>query len=202
MAQRRDFVNRRIHSLLGVIPIGIFLIVHLTVNYFAVRGPEAFNEASRFMEELPYLIFLEIVIIYLPILFHAIYGIYIAFQAKTNLNNYGYFRNWLFFIQRWTGLFLVIFLAWHIWETRIAHALGDSLNFEMMQDILDNPFMIVFYVVGVLATVFHFSNGLWSFLVTWGIVVTPKSQKITTYVTIIIFVLLSIVGLRAIFAFV
>lgn len=198
----RDFVNRRLHSLLGVLPIGLFLLEHLTVNYFATKGPEAFNTAAQFMEDLPFRYFLEIVIIFLPILFHAIYGVYIAFQAKNNLNNYGFFRNWMFFVQRWTGVFLVVYISWHVWQTRIQSALGTEVNFEMMQNILDNPFMLAFYVVGVLSAVFHFSNGLWSFLVSWGIIVTPRSQHITTYVTLGIFILLSIVGMRALFAFV
>ncbi|HWO95074.1 MAG TPA: succinate dehydrogenase, partial [Bacillus sp. (in: firmicutes)] len=41
MAANREFFNRRLHSLLGVIPVGIFLIQHLVVNHFATRGPEA-----------------------------------------------------------------------------------------------------------------------------------------------------------------
>ncbi|GGE42400.1 succinate dehydrogenase cytochrome b558 subunit [Pullulanibacillus camelliae] len=198
----RDFVNRRLHSFLGLIPIGLFLVVHLTVNYFATRGAEAFDKAANFMEKLPYLVVLEIVFIYLPLLFHAIYGIYIAFQAKPNVKRFGYYRNWLFFFQRWTGLFLVIFLAWHIWETRIAMLRGTELNFEMMANILDNPWMVAFYIVGVLCAVYHFSNGLWAFLVHWGIIVTPKSQRYTSYLTVIIFILLAIVGIRSVFAFV
>ncbi|WEG13947.1 succinate dehydrogenase cytochrome b558 subunit [Pullulanibacillus sp. KACC 23026] len=201
MAQR-DFVSRRLHSFLGLIPIGLFLVVHLTVNFYATGGAQSFNQAANFMENLPYLIFLEIVLIYLPLLFHAIYGIYIAFQAKTNVNRFKYYRNWLFFFQRWTGLFLVIFLAWHIWETRVQMALGEPLDFSMMQQILSNPWMCAFYIVGVLSAVFHFSNGLWAFMVHWGITVSPKSQKAMAYVSVIIFVLLAIVGVSAVFAFV
>lgn len=198
----RDFVSRRLHSFLGLIPVGLFLVVHLTVNFYATRGAEAFNQAAGFMESLPYLIFLEIVLIYLPLLFHAIYGIYIAFQAKTNVNRYKYYRNWLFFFQRWTGLFLVIFLAWHIWETRVQMAMGEALNYTMMQNILSNPGMVVFYIIGVLSAVFHFSNGLWAFSVHWGITVSPKSQKAMAWVSAIVFVLLAIVGVSAVFAFV
>ncbi len=198
----RDFISRRLHSFLGLIPIGLFLIVHLTVNFYATRGAAAFNQAANTMESLPYLIVMEILIIYLPLLFHAIYGIYIAFQAKTNVNRYSYYRNWLFFFQRWTGLFLVIFLAWHIWETRVQMALGEALNFQMMAQILSNPWMVVFYIVGVLSAVFHLSNGLWAFSVHWGITVTPKSQKAMAWVSAILFVLLAIVGVSAVFAFV
>ncbi|BBU40417.1 MAG: succinate dehydrogenase [Bacillaceae bacterium] len=202
MSGNREFANRRLHSLLGVVPIGVFLIQHLTVNHFATRGEEAFNNAAHFMENLPFRYFLEIFIIFLPLLYHAIYGIYIAFTAKNNVGRFGYFRNWMFLLQRVTGIITLVFIAWHVWETRIAAMFGAEVNFDMMESILSNPVSLVFYIVGVLSAIFHFSNGLWSFAVSWGITVTPKSQLVSTYVTIGIFVLLSIVGLRAIFAFV
>ncbi|MCM3162905.1 succinate dehydrogenase cytochrome b558 subunit [Metabacillus litoralis] len=202
MAGNREFINRRLHSLLGVIPVGIFLIQHLIVNHFATRGAEAFNNAAHFMEMLPFRYVLEIVIIFLPLLYHAIYGVYIAFTAKNNVSNYGYLRNWLFMLQRVTGIITFIFIAWHVWETRIAAALGAEVNYDMMASILSSPFMLVFYLIGVISTVFHFANGLWSFGVSWGITVTPRSQVISTYVTLGIFLALSYVGVRAIFAFV
>ena len=202
MAGNREFFYRRLHSLLGVIPVGLFLVQHLVVNHFATKGPESFNAASHFMENLPFRYLLEIFIIFLPILFHAIYGLYIAFTAKNNVSNHGHLRNWLFFLQRFTGIVTLIFITWHVWETRIAAARGAEVNFDMMATIFSSPFMIVFYVVGVLSTVFHFANGLWSFGVSWGITVSPRSQQISTYVTLGIFIALSILSIRTIFAFI
>lgn len=201
MAGNREFFYRRLHSLLGVIPVGIFLTQHLVVNYFATRGPESFNRAASFMANLPFRYFLEIFIIFLPLLFHAIYGLYIAFTAQNNVSRYGYFRNWMFMLQRLTGIVTLIFVTWHVWETRVQAAFGAKVNYEMMANIVDNPFMLVFYIVGIVSTVFHFANGLWSFCVSWGLTVTPRSQQIFTYVTMAIFVALSIVGIRAILAF-
>ncbi|MFD1735977.1 succinate dehydrogenase cytochrome b558 subunit [Bacillus salitolerans] len=202
MAGNREFINRRLHSLLGVIPVGIFLIQHLVVNHFATQGAEAFNKAAHFMESLPFRYVLEALIIFIPILYHAIYGLYIAFTAKNNVSNYGFFRNWMFLLQRISGVVTLIFISWHVWETRIAAAFGAEVNYDMMEAILSNPLMLVFYIVGVISTIFHFANGLWSFFVSWGITVTPRSQVILTYVTLGIFVALSFVGLRAIFAFI
>jgi succinate dehydrogenase / fumarate reductase, cytochrome b subunit len=202
MAGNREFNYRRLHSLLGVIPVGIFLIQHLVVNHFATQGEEAFNNAAHFMESLPFRIVLETFIIFLPLLFHAIYGLYIAFTAKNNVSKYGYFRNWMFLLQRISGVITLIFITWHVWETRVAAAFGSEVNFQMMENILSNPFMMGFYIIGVISTIFHFANGLWSFLVSWGITVSPRSQVIATYVTIGIFVALSIVGIRALYAFV
>lgn len=202
MAGNREFFYRRLHSLLGVIPIGIFLIQHLVINHFATGGEESFNKAAHFMESLPFRLVLETGIIYLPILFHAIYGLYIAFTAKNNVSRFGFFRNWMFVLQRVTGVVTLIFVTWHVWETRVAAAFGAEVNFQMMENILSSPFMFTFYVVGVISAIFHFANGLWSFLVSWGITVTPRSQLISTYVTLAIFVALSIVGIRALVAFI
>nr|WP_263313660.1 succinate dehydrogenase cytochrome b558 subunit [Mammaliicoccus sp. Marseille-Q6498] len=201
-SSENQFILRRIHSLLGVIPIGIFLIQHLLINHFATISPEAFNKASDFMWNLPFKIVLEVVIIYIPILFHAIYGLYIAFTAKENIGRHSYFRNWMFLLQRITGVVSFIFIAVHVYQTRIQAALGHHVDFDMVSDILSNPISIILYVIGVLSVIFHFSNGLWSFFITWGITQSPKSQRIMTYVTVFVFIVISIIGLRAIFAFV
>ena len=202
MSRESDFYVRRLHSLLGIIPVGLFLIQHLVINHFATRGPEAFNAASDFMGNLPFVLFLEWFVIYIPLMFHAFYGVYIAFTAKNNVKRYGTFRNWMFMLQRITGVFLVIFIAWHIWQTRIQKALGATVDYDMMAEIFASPFMIVFYVAGVIAATFHLSNGIWSFLVTWGLAQSPRSQTIVGYVTIGIFLVLSVIGVQAIFAFV
>ena len=203
MSGSKEFVNRKLHSLLGVIPVGLFLVQHLVVNNFATKGEEAFNNAAHFMESLPFRYALEIFVIFLPLLYHAIYGVYIAFTAKSNTKRYGFFRNWMFTLQRFTGIATFIFVIWHVWETRMQVALGkDTVDYNMMVDILSNPAMLAFYIIGVVAAVFHFANGLWTFCITWGITVSPRAQQINTYVTMAIFLILSYVGVTALLAFV
>lgn len=202
MSDNREFFYRRLHSLLGVIPVGIFLTQHLIINNFARYGAESFNRAAAFMENLPFRYFLEVFVIFLPLLFHAIYGVYIAFTAKNNVSRFGFFRNWMFYLQRITGIITLIFVVWHTWETRIATAInGTEVNFALMQGILDNPFMLTFYIVGVVSAVFHFANGLWSFAVSWGITVTPRSQVVFTYITLFVFVALSYISVSTLLTF-
>lgn len=202
MAGQKEFYLKRLHSLLGVIPIGVFLVQHLMVNHFAVYGEESFNRAAGFMAGLPFIIILEIFIIYLPILYHAILGIYIAFTAKNNVSSYGFFRNWMFMLQRITGIIALIFIAWHVWETRIQIGLGRAeLDYSLMEGILSSPFMFWFYIIGVLSSVFHFANGLWSFFVSWGITQSAKSQKIMTYAVLIVFFAVSYIGIRTLIQF-
>lgn len=200
----RHFFNRKLHSLLGVVPIGGFLFVHLLTNYFATRGEQAFLERVEIMEGIPFLPLVEILFIFLPILYHGIYGLYIAFQAKNNVGNYGYFRNTMFMLQRVTGVITLIFITWHVYETKIQMLIGKveaTGLFTLMNDILGNSVMLIFYIVGLISAVFHFANGLWSFAVSWGITVGPRAQRISTFVTMGIFVLMSVMGLMALFAF-
>ncbi|HEY8341571.1 MAG TPA: succinate dehydrogenase cytochrome b558 subunit, partial [Calditerricola sp.] len=165
MASDRAFFYRRLHSLLGVIPVGAFLVEHLITNYFATRGEEAFTEKVLWINNLPFLILLEVFFIFLPILFHGVYGLYIAYQAKPNLGSFGTLRNAMFVLQRVTGVITLIFIAWHVWETRVQVALGNVAKeelYDLMVAILSNNWMFAFYLVGVIAAVFHFANGLWS----------------------------------------
>ena len=201
--EHREYFNRRLHSLLGVVPIGIFVVQHLIVNHFAVYGEESFNKAANFMASLPFVTALEIFVIYLPILFHAILGVYIALYIPTyNNKSYGFFRNWMYMLQRITGIITLIFVAWHVWQTRVQVALGNTeINYQLMENILTQPFYFWFYIISIIAVVFHLANGLWGFCVHWGIAQSPRSQQILTYVTVVVFFVVSYIGIRTIIQF-
>lgn len=81
----KGFYSRKLHSLLGVIPLGFFLLEHMITNFSAVEGgSQGFKEAVAFLNSLPLVLVLEIFGIWLPLLYHGVYGLYIAFQAKPN----------------------------------------------------------------------------------------------------------------------
>ncbi|MCE5037812.1 succinate dehydrogenase cytochrome b558 subunit [Staphylococcus auricularis] len=199
---KNQFYLRRLHSLLGVVPIGAFLCVHLIVNHQATKGAEAFNQAAGFMESLPFLVVMEILFIYLPILYHAIYGIYIAFTANENVGHYSLMRNWMFFLQRVTGILTFIFIAIHVYQTHLQKYFGHEIDYDLVNDIVSNPLWLIFYIVCTVAVTFHFSNGLWSFLVTWGVLQSKRSQQMFTFVSIAVFLVVSYIGISAILAFV
>lgn len=199
---KNEFYLRRLHSLLGIIPIGAFLIVHLMINHQATQGAEAFNKAAGFMESLPFLLVAELILIYIPILYHGLYGIHIAFTAKENIGHYSLFRNWMFALQRLTGIIAFVFIFVHLWQTRLQKLFfGKEISYDMMNQTLQNPIWVIVYIICVIAVIFHFSNGIWSFLVTWGFLQSKKSQRIFTWVSLIIFLILSYIGVTAILAF-
>ena len=63
---RRHFALRRLHSLCGVLPIGVFLVVHLWTNLHAIRGRDAFRHAVGEIQTIPALPLIELVAIIAP----------------------------------------------------------------------------------------------------------------------------------------
>jgi len=200
-----SYYSRKIHSLLGVIPLSMFIISHMLTNFSAVEGgPERFKSAVEFINGLPIVLVLEIVGIWLPILFHGVYGLYIAYQSNINTGQFKYGRNWAFALQRISGVITFIFVVWHVYQTRLQILFGNATHDELgsiMHDITTNGVSLTLYIIGVLAAVFHFANGMWAFLVSWGITVSPGSQRVSSYVWIGVFVIVSCMFLASLFAF-
>ena len=72
-----SFLLRRLHSLTGIVPIGAFLLEHFISNYEAFKGPEAYGKQVAFLNSLPFVVGLELFFIWIPILYHGLYGVWI-----------------------------------------------------------------------------------------------------------------------------
>ncbi len=203
------FWIRRLHSLSGVIPLGMFLIMHLSANASVLFGGFDQNVALiHLLEEYHLLIPAEVFGIFLPLAFHIGYGLYIAQSARMNHSTYGYRENRRYSMQRITAWIATLFIVYHIWHM---HWLGKPLGggqFDPAQPTastmatMQSHWMIgVIYAVGVSCTVYHFANGLWTFLITWGLTVGQRAQRGASMVCAGIGVVLLALGLGAVAGF-
>ena len=193
---------KRLHSLSGVVPIGAFLLEHLFTNSHAVEGAAAFDGAAAFLAHLPYVVLLEAFGIWLPILFHAALGVVIATSARPDLARQNYPSNWRYAMQRVTGLFLVLFIAWHMWSTRFSPEATHALSlYAYMRTHLSNPGVFAFYVLGLLAACWHFGNGLFGFAIHWGLATGRDAQRAAARLGFAVFVVLALVGLNGLLGF-
>jgi succinate dehydrogenase / fumarate reductase cytochrome b subunit len=128
---RHYFLLRRLHSLTGIVPIGVFLIAHLVTNSslawgkFALRGekPELsvqeggayyFNkEVVWINEQVPHLLLIEITL-WGAIAFHSILGVYYARSGRANTDRYAYQDNWRYRLQRISGYVGIVFIFYHV----------------------------------------------------------------------------------------
>jgi len=201
----KQFLARKIHSLVGVVPLGAFLVVHAVTNFQAFeRGPEGFDKGVGFINGMPLIMLLEVFGIYLPLIFHAVYGLYLAYRSNSNTGSFNYGRNWAFTMQRVTGVLTFMFVIWHVYQTRLQVYLGNVTHEGLgstMNYISSNPVYFVLYLIGVVAAVYHFSNGLWAFMVSWGITVGPRAQRVSAIICMGVFVVMAALFVLALIAF-
>lgn len=202
MAERSylSFGSRKLHSLLGVIPLGIFLLEHIFMNSMAILGEDNFNQAVEFLHSVPLLWVLEIFVIALPLSFHAILGMKFVIEGKNNVLEFPTFRNWMFFLQRLSGVVIFAFLIFHLYTLRFQTS--ELPMYLKVAEQLANPLTLAFYLAGITAATFHFANGLWGFLINWGILTGTKSQKYFGYLMLVLFLCMNVLGVRMVLAFV
>lgn len=207
----RTFILRKLHQLTGIMPLGFFLLEHFYTNSKALNGAAEFNTAVKDLQSIPYILLVEIGGIFIPLIYHAVYGLVITVEARPNNLNYPYPRNWFYTIQRVTGFILFFFITFHVLNFRFGlipglNALSVATHPEESFQIVAREFRMVpifiVYVIGITSTVWHLANGVWLFLVDWGITIGERSQKIAGYACLGFGVVLLAVGINAAVAFI
>jgi succinate dehydrogenase / fumarate reductase cytochrome b subunit len=207
----RTFILRKLHQLSGIFPLGIFLLEHFYTNSKALTGARDFNNSVVDLQSIPYILFVEIGGIFIPLIYHAVYGLVITVEARPNNLAYPYSRNWFYLIQRITGVILFFFITFHLLNFRFGMVPGlNTLSvahnpdkaFDIVAGEFHNVWIFAIYMIGITATVWHLANGIWLFLVDWGITIGERAQRLTGYACIGIGVVLLLVGINAAVAFI
>jgi succinate dehydrogenase / fumarate reductase cytochrome b subunit len=200
-----SFFWRRLHSLSGIVPIGAFLVEHIVSNFEAVNGPLAYAQQVKFLNSLPLVRVLEWSFIFIPLAFHALYGVYIAVRGRSNVNVYPWAGNFGYLMQRVTGIIAFVYIIQHVLRQRF---MGVSLPenpayaFHKVQVELSNPWMLAFYIIAMIAVSWHFAYGIWLFAAKWGITPGNKARKKFGYVCAAFGTALCLMGLISIYSIV
>jgi succinate dehydrogenase / fumarate reductase cytochrome b subunit len=128
---RHHLLLRRLHSLTGIVPVGVFLIAHLLTNSSLAWGkaglrgahPELgwqdggvayFAKEVRWINtQVPHLLLVEIVL-WVSIAFHAGLGLVYARSGRGNYPRYPYISNLRYTLQRLTGYIALVFIFYHV----------------------------------------------------------------------------------------
>jgi succinate dehydrogenase / fumarate reductase cytochrome b subunit len=217
--ERHEFTLRRLHSLSGIVPVGAYMVVHLLTNASVLDGPATFQRRVYAIHSLGAVLpLVEWTFIFIPLIYHALYGILITRSSLPNSSTYKYSRNVRYTLQRATGMIAFVFIFWHVfhmhgwlhadwWEKGVAEPLNGAMfrpynaastAARAMQLSMIVP---ILYAIGVLACVFHLANGIWTFGITWGIWVTPAAQRWATVVCLVFGLGLGVVGLSTVGGF-
>ncbi len=214
---RHEFLIRRLHSLSGLVPVGAYMTVHLIVNASLLNGANTFQTNVNSIHALGSLLpLVEWAFIFLPIIFHAAVGVWIIRTGKSNHDNYRYVANWRYTLQRWSGVIAVLFIFAHVfhlhgwfhsdwWMEKIAGPFGGAQfrpynAASTLATAMTGFLWPIFYVIGIVACVFHFANGIWTMGISWGVWISPKAQQNASYVCAAFGGLLLVAGLSSLVA--
>ncbi|MEX0791823.1 MAG: succinate dehydrogenase cytochrome b558 subunit [Pirellulaceae bacterium] len=213
---RNEFLIRRLHSLTGLVPVGAYLCMHLGVNATVAVSPAMFQRLVFQIHALGDLLpLVEWVFIFLPLIFHGVVGLFITRGGLPNTQAYPYDSNFRYTMQRATGMIAFVYIAWHVfhmhgwihytpWLDYVAIPLhggkfapynAGSTAAEAMQQSFIVP---VIYGIGVLATVYHFANGIFTMGITWGVWISPQAQERAKWASTVFGAVLAVVGLSSI----
>jgi len=180
-----SYLLHRLHSLTGIVPIGAFLIEHILSNFEIVHGPLAYAQQVRFLNGLPLVRVLEWGLIFLPLAFHALYGVVIAVRGRSSVNVYPWAGNWMYVSQRVTGILALAYIVQHLYFQRftgVSLAEHPGLAYWKVQQELSSWYMIAIYVIGMVVTCWHFAYGVWLFAAKWGITPGDRARQKFAYV--------------------
>jgi succinate dehydrogenase cytochrome b subunit len=161
---------RRLFSLSGVFPLGVFLLLHLALNAQALRGASAFAATVRALHRVPAVSLVETLFVFAPLVFHGALGLWLVTTRRPLLPPTPY-PPLLRSAMRATGVVAVAFLAMHLPELRF-HTAGARLGGDELATLLDAdlsrvergvPWCGLVYLVGTACVTFHFACGLWGF---------------------------------------
>ena len=214
LAEHR-FALRRLHSLTGVV-FGGYIVVHLLINATLLQSAlpfifgvehDVYQAQVDVIHNTPFLVAVEWTAIYLPILFHGIYGILVAVSGRPNAGSYAYGKNWAYTAQRATSFILLAFILFHVLTMKGVFAnvgeTGRMLTFvpkgfatasavNHMQAAWWVGYLI--YPIGILAATFHLANGFWTAGITWGLTITKRAQHLWGLACVGLFVFTTLCG--------
>jgi succinate dehydrogenase / fumarate reductase, cytochrome b subunit len=198
----RDQRLRRLHTLSGAALLGTFLVEHLLTNASALGGASRYDAIVGTIERSRFLFFLEVFVL-VPLAFHVGYGIQLLRRKSTpdeEIERYGDRRLWI--VQRVSATFVFVFLLVHLWEFRV-----QRMFFGLAPDALHTvlaahlswtwggvPWLALLYLIGIGATAFHFSNGLFAATAAWNIATTEPARRRMRFLTAVLGVGLFLVG--------
>lgn len=174
MGGEHSFWLKRFQSFILVFPLGFLLIRHLQLASTGImtadRHPMSLGEFFWFG------------FVAVAILFYIVRFSFTLTTSSFNVFTYGGYRNWMYVLQRLTFLLMVPFLGYHAWMWGRTPPVG------------------LLYSLGFVATVFHIVHGIAGMFTTWGVTISPQSQRAVSFVAWVSFFILSGWGLQVVFS--
>jgi succinate dehydrogenase / fumarate reductase cytochrome b subunit len=199
---RSIFVRHRLGSLVAVVPLGVWTILHLWDNLAAFESPQAWERTVTHHAH-PVAHAVTAVIVFLPLLLHIVWGLARLRSSRPNNTSYRGYDNLKYLLQRVSALGVLLFLGAHVWLAylRPRLLLGHGEHFEdIAREMRFHMPTLVVYILGTLGVAYHLDNGLATFAIGWGLTTSRSAARRWDMASIVVFFVLLAMSWLAIYA--
>lgn len=188
--------------MLAVAPLGVWTVDHIWRNLSAFRGASAWQEEVTGHAH-PLAFFATSLLALVPLALHTVWGVARLATARPNNAGYRTFANLKYALQRLSAIGVLFFLGAHLWLATLRPRFLEGRP-EAFEDIANQmrhhtPTLVV-YLLGTLGVAYHLANGLHSFAMGWGLVVSRPALRKLDGVALLLFVVLLAMSWAAVYA--
>jgi succinate dehydrogenase / fumarate reductase cytochrome b subunit len=180
---RRDargaFLRSRLASILGLAPLGVWVVVHLWNNLAAFEGGDAWQTAVTQYPH-PFAQAVTGVVVLVPLGIHSAWGVARLFSSRPNNLQYRTYANLKYMLQRLSAAGVLLFVGAHLWLALLKPRLvvGRPEAFaDLAHEMHFHWPTLVVYVLGTLGVAYHLANGALTSCMTWGAVTSRSALQ-------------------------
>lgn len=182
----------------GLILVG-YLLAHMYGNLKVFAGQEAFDTYAHHLRELgepmlPYegALWVIRIVLLVAVLAHAASAITLWLRARAATSGQGGSRyestkaprgaqrTYASFTMRWGGVTILLFVVYHLlhltWN-RIAPGGAAESPYERVVNGFEIWWVVLSYVIAMLALGFHLRHGIWAAFATLGLNTSPRRRR-------------------------
>jgi succinate dehydrogenase / fumarate reductase, cytochrome b subunit len=163
-------VKKAVMAVTGLILVA-YLITHVVANLMVFQGPAMINAYSAFLHGTGGALWLARAVLLAALLLHVVAAVQLTLRRQT-ARPVGYSAGRTSQVAtvaartiRWGGVLVLIFLVYHILHFTIGTVHPNFVEGDPYHNVVGgfhNPWVVLFYVVAMVAVGLHLYHGLWS----------------------------------------
>ena len=186
---------------LSLIPLWLFVFVHLHVNTWFTAGEEFALRRLGWFSAIPPVqrVLLEVGCLYVPLALHASHGLHTVRNSMACRATHRLTLAYAFYLgQRISGVFLIFFLAFHLVDVRFGSVHASPCEAKALQalsTLFEQPWRRAFYALGSLAIAIHLAAGARTLCLRHGLISSLRGETLLTRMALALMLWCFLVGL-------
>jgi succinate dehydrogenase / fumarate reductase cytochrome b subunit len=199
---RSGFVRARMGSLLAILPLSVWVFIHVWNNLAAFEGAQAWEKSVTTYSH-PVAQFVTATVVLLPLVLHTAWGVGRLLTSRPNNVRYATMANLKYLLQRLSAVGVLLFLGAHIWLAMVQPRFveGHAEPFaDIAREMHSHTPTLVVYLLGTLGVAYHVGNGVSAFSMGWGLVGSRRGLRHADALAWVVFLLLLAMSWAVIYA--